>query len=229
MEGKHLKDEKDAENGRQSREHFFHEDRYGLDVGKSKIDRIRVAARGFRRYFGCFSRIKKSQQEDGENRSHGAEGNESEAVVLRVLVASDRGDADAQGYDKGRCHRAGGHTPGIKGNADVIGVRQKCQYKNDPVKNNEQPPETDAGQDPDHTQYKKKPDTDGHSKDQHKGINMGYISRQDLEIRLGHCDDDSDQKTDSQDFQNIAGLCEIAPQMSADHDHGVIGTIHKNA
>ena len=164
--------------------------------------------------------VDKVKDQDRENRADGTEADQTEAVRLGVLIASDGGYADAESHDKGNCHRAGGHTAGIKGNGENTLVGEKRSDEYDRIENQQHPAQRDGEENSHHAQQQKETDADGYRKDQNHGIDFRHISGQNLQVWFGDRDGNAESEADGQDQPQLAGFRQLGSHVVADAAHG---------
>ena len=141
--------------------------------------------------------IDKAQNQNRENRADGAKGNQTEGVHLGVFVASDGGNADTEGADEGNGHGAGRYAAGVKGNGQVIGIREKRKQENDDIKRHKEPSQRNPEKNAQHAYHKEKSYADGDGKNEDERIDVGHVCCKHLQI--GFCNGDGDTQKKAYD------------------------------
>ena len=168
--------------------------RDGRQIVSGKFYRRRIRSRNAGSNFKGFAGIEEAQQQDRQNRSHRAQRHQTEAVCLGVLVASDGGDTNAHRHDKRCRHRARRHTARIKGDAQIIRIRDKSQSKQDRIGNQQHPFQRNGEENTQHRCNQEKADAHRHCNDQHPGLDVRDILGQNRQVRLRNRDNQSQRK-----------------------------------
>ena len=145
--------------------------------------------------------------EDDAEHEHGDDGpdarkrDETEGVVLPVLIASDGGDADAQRHDERHGHGPRRHAARIKGDRPEIFRNEDAQNECRDIKDNEEHGEPD----PEHDTQHRDREEDAHphrdcddekivAELRHLLRDGGDLLREDLQIGLRDRHDDADDE-----------------------------------
>ena len=83
-------------------------------------------------------RIADTENQHGKDRTDTAQGNQTEAVLPGMLVASDRCHSGSERHDKGHGDRSGSHSAGVKCRGNKILRCKECKDHDNAVKNHEQ-------------------------------------------------------------------------------------------
>ena len=166
--------------------------------------------------------IEKAEDQHREDRTDGAEGNQTEAVRLRAFIASDVGDTDAHGEDERHGHRTGRHTAGVKCDAQKVAVGKRRKRKNQCIKTDQQPAQARTGDDAQHTDRHEKADadTDGHKQNDVFDVRHGL--RKYLQVRFRNGDGKAEQKADAENQRQILRLGQRRADFVADRRHGLL-------
>ena len=108
-----------------------------------------------------------SHNEHRHNGSHGAEGDEAEAVVLGAFAAPDGGNSDAEGENERDGDGSRGDAAGVKGHREVLFLSKGGENKNYEIEKNKYPRKAPAEEHPDNGEHKEKPHAESHGIDEH--------------------------------------------------------------
>ena len=87
---------------------------------------------------GTVRGIEDAENENGEDRTDGAERDQTKAVVSGLPVGTDRGHTNAKSHNKRHCHRTGSHTARVKGDRLKRVSDKGGQDENDRIEDPEQ-------------------------------------------------------------------------------------------
>ncbi len=227
LQGNDLKQQEKDDDGGQSNGHLCHIFGNGMKIGAAQLHGVQVAFGAGGRDIRSFTAVDKAQDQHSQNGANAAQGHQTEAVGLSVLIASDRGDTDTQCHDEGHCHGAGGDAAGIEGHAEEAGVGKGCQHEHRTIEKQQQPPQLNTQQDAQHAQHQEKAHAHRHRQDQHHGVDVGNVAGQYLQVRFGDGDNDAQQEAGGQNQQQLSRLGQLGADVVAHRGHGGVGTIGK--
>ena len=196
-----LKQKEEGKDGRKRDQHFKRVISESVQVLKEHI--LRVLHDGGR----CYLVLDTLDVKDDPEREHGDDGpdaresDETEGIVLAVLIASDGGNTDAQRHNEGHGHRPRRHAARVKRHRPKFIRNEDTQDECRDIKDDEQHGEADAEHDAEHRDREE--DAHSHRDRDNEQIvaelrhflcNGGDLLCEDLQIGLRDRHDDADDE-----------------------------------
>ena len=167
--------------------------------------------------------VEQGEDHHGQDGADGAQSHQAEAVLRGVGVAADGGDAQAQGHDEGDGHGAGGDASRVKGDGEKVPGDKGGKGEHDQIEAHQETVQGDPEQDAQQGDDKEDPHPYGHRPDEHRVGHAGDLGGQDLEVGLGHGDDDSNEEAYRHHDPQLAGAGHGRAYPLANGGHGLIG------
>ena len=184
-------------------------------------------ARELHRDIGSGRGVKQCQNHNRQNRAHRAQSNQTETVLRSILVASDRGNAQAQCHNERNRHGTGCNTAGVKCNRKKILRNKDRQYKYQHIEHDQHLVQRNPKQDAEHCNHKEQSHTNGNSANQRGIRHAGNLICQNLQIRFGNCYDHADQEANHDNDPKFPGFRDGRTDSLTDRSHSSVSTQRK--
>ncbi len=223
-----MESEEEYGDGQEGEEDFFEVDRQGEEEVAGGLSGIGDVGRLEQGGGGTFGLKDDAEEEDGEDRADGAEGDEAEAIAGGVFAVLGS-DAESEGHDEGDGDGAGCDAAGVEGEWDKVWGRKCGEEEDDGVQDDEEASKRDSEAHAEGGEGEEESDAAGDGKDQGPARDSGGLAGEDLEVWFGHSGEETEEEIDQQRDQETFGAADGGADAFAHRDHRHIDAEGKEA
>ena len=203
--------------------HFFGGVAQGVDVGAQNVCADGVIGH----LIGQVIAGENTQHQHGHDGAHGTQGHQTEAVLLAAAVAQNMGDTHAQSHDEGHGDGAGGDAAGVKchGKQGQIAVdrQHQGQGEQEHIEEHEDIGQALLENDLQNSNDQERTDAKTDGVDQQGAVhNSADLIGQNLQVRLRHGDQNTQDEADDQQQAQLALAGQAGTHMGAHGRHGQV-------
>ncbi len=192
----------------------------------TRIDKFRDGVGGVRT---AINAIYKPENENGNDRTCGAQRHQTKAIPRFGGVCGDRRNTDTHRHDKRYGERSCGNAACIKRNGKKVRRDERCEQKGDAIGCEKQISKLDGKNNTKHRKYKEDADTDGNCPNESGRIDRGDRFCENGEVGLGCGYKCADEKTYKDDQPKLFGFGDRCTDVFTHRGHGLINAERKKS